>query len=196
MKKVYCFIFIIAVIAVSCQKHLSRQDAKSMITNSKNFPEKQNYEIVKSYTKDMHTEGSGVTIVLGEDEFEPKEKAIMQFVQKGLLQLNETPHREEVAVLFGTTIRTWINVEISMTEIGRKYLVQENANSYLVNLWETDINEITGIQEMADNKTAIVDYTISNKNATPFGEIFSDRNNVTQKSIDFSLYDDGWRLQR
>lgn len=187
----------IAAIATSCQKHLAREDAKTMIANGKSYPIKQNYEIVKSYTKDMNTEGRGVTVVLGEDEFKPKEKAMIQFEQKGLLKFNETPHSEETtAFLFGTTVRTWTTVEISLTEMGSKYLIQENTNSYLVNLWETDIQEITGIQEMEDKKTAMVDYSISNKNVTPFGEIFSDRNNVTQMSAYFSLYDDGWRIQR
>jgi len=196
MKKIILLISIIAVSATSCQKHLDRQDAKKMIVNSENYPIKQNYEITKSYIKDMNTEGRGVSIVLGEDEFKEKEKTIEQFKDMGLLTLNEVPQREETtAFLIGTTIRTWTSVEVSLTETGNKYLVQEKASSFEVNLWETDMSQITGIQEMQEQKTANVEYTISNKNITPFGSVFSDKNNVRKKSAYFSLYDDGWRLQ-
>lgn len=196
MKKLIFSLFIIMVIATSCQKHLEREDAKKMIVISENYPIKQNYEITKSYIKNMNTEGRGVSIVIGEDEFKEKEKTIEQFKALGLLILNEVPHREESTVfLLGTTVRTWTSVEVSLTEIGNKYLVQKKESSFEVNLWETDINEITGIQEMKDQKTATVEYTISNKNITPFGSVFSDKNKVRQKSAYFSLYDDGWRIQ-
>jgi hypothetical protein len=196
MKKLPFLMLIIVLSASSCQKHLEREYAKRMIINSENYPIKQNYEITKSYIKDMNTTGRGVSIVLGEDEFKEKEKTIEQFKDMGLLLLNELPHREErTAFLLGTTVRTWTSVEVSLTETGNKYLVQKKASSFIVNLWETDINEITGIQEMQDQKTASVEYTISNKNITPFGSVFSDKNKVRQKSAIFSLYDDGWRLQ-
>ena len=108
----------------------------------------------------------------------------------------ETPQREETTqFLIGTTVRTWTSVKVSLTDEGKKYLVQDNGKSYFVNLWETDINEITGIQEMKEAKIAKVDYTISNKNITPFGEIFNDKNQITTMSANFTLYDDGWRIQ-
>jgi hypothetical protein len=196
MRKIIFLLLIIALSATSCQNHLEREDAKKMIVNSENYPIKQNYEITKSYIKDMNTEGRGVSIVLGEDEFKEKEKTIEQFKEMGLLTLNEVPQREETtAFLLGTTVRTWTSVEVSLTETGNKYLAQKKENSFEVNLWETDINEITGIQEMQDQKAATVEYTISNKNITPFGSVFSDKNKVRQKSANFSLYDDGWRLQ-
>jgi hypothetical protein len=196
MKNLLFLLLIIAFISTSCQKELKREDAKTMIVVSKGYPIQKTFEITKSFIKDVNTEGRGVTAIIGEDEFKETEKAISQFASLNLLKLDETPQREETTqFLLGTTVRTWTSVIVSLTDEGKKYLVQDNGKSYIVNLWETDINEITGIQEMKEAKIAKVDYTISNKNISPFGEIFNDKNQITTKSVNFSLYDDGWRIQ-
>jgi len=193
MKTKLLLLPVLFLFATSCQNHLKREDALSMIRSHESYPKKQNYEIVKTYINDVHTEGNGVTAILGEEDFKKTEQSINKYSALGLLKLIKTPHRQETTqFLLGTTLRTWITVEVSLTETGKKYLEQTNSESYFVNLWETDLNEITGIQE--DNKTVKVDYTTTNKNITPFGEIFNDRNSVNQKSVYFSLYDDGWRL--
>lgn len=196
MKNLLFLLLIVAFISTSCQKELKREDAKTMIATSKGYPIPKTFEITKSFIKDVNTEGRGVTAIIGEDEFKETEKAINQFALLNLLKLDETPQREETTqFLLGTTVRTWTSVKVSLTDEGKKYLVQDNGKSYIVKLWETDINEITGIQEMKEAKIAKVDYTISNKNITPFGEIFNDKNQITIRSVNFSLYDDGWRIQ-
>jgi hypothetical protein len=196
MKNLLFLLLIIAFVSTSCQKELKREDAKTMIAVSKGYPIQKTFEITKSFIKDVNTEGRGVTSIIGEDEFKETEKAINQFASLNLLKLDETPQREETTqFLIGTTVRTWTSVKVSLTDEGKKYLVQDNGKSYIVNLWETDINEITGIQEMKEAKIAKVDYTISNQNITPFGEIFNDKNQITTRSVNFSLYDDGWRIQ-
>ncbi len=196
MKNLLFLLLIIAFISTSCQKELKREDAKTMIAVSKSYPIKKTFEITKSFIKDVNTEGRGATAIIGEDEFKETEKAINQFASLNLLKLDETSQREETTqFLLGTTIRTWTSVIVSLTDEGKKYLVQDNGKSYIVNLWETDINEITGIQEMKEAKIAKVDYTISNKNITPFGAIFNDKNQIASRSVNFSLYDDGWRIQ-
>ncbi len=197
MKKTFFLLIGIMLITTSsCQKKLNREDAKRMISSNKNYPVKKNYEIIKAFKKDVNTDGGGVTVVLGEDEFKQKQSIIEQFASLGLLKLTETPHREETSnFLLGTTVRTWTVVEVSLTDNGTKYLVQNNSGTYIVNLWETDVNDVTGIQELEGNKSAKVDYTISNKNITPFGQIFNDRNEVISRIAYFSLYDDGWRMQ-
>ncbi|HYM92566.1 MAG TPA: hypothetical protein VET23_00355 [Chitinophagaceae bacterium] len=73
-------------------------------------------------------------------------------------------------------------------------MLQETDKNFEVKLWETDITDITGIQETGQEKRAKVDYAISNKNITPFGENFDNKNEVAQKTAYFSLYDDGWRI--
>jgi hypothetical protein len=195
MKHSIFLIIGIMLMLSSCQKHLSREDTKKMIATKENFPIKKNYEITKSYIKDVNTVGRGVTAII--DENQSKDNVFRLFANKGLIKLTETTQRDETTQWpFGTTIRTWFIVAISITETGKPYLIQENSGSYTVNLWETDINEITGIQEMQENKTTVVNYSISNKNITPFGEIFNDCNVSASKTSNFSLYDDGWRIQQ
>lgn len=196
MKRTQIILLLTFLITTSCQKHLDRNEAKRMIVENKNYPIKQNHEITKAYIKDMNTEGRGVTIVLGEDDTKKEEKIIKQFESMGLLKLEETPHQEETtAFLFGTTVRTWTSVKVELTEIGKKYLINENEKSYTVNLWETDVKEITGVQERSEFKVAQVEFIIFNTGITPFGSIFSDKNNESKRTVDFSLYDDGWRIQ-
>ena len=196
MKKILLLLFVIFTIITSCQKHLDRAAAKRMIVENKNYPIKQNHEITKGYIKDMNTEGRGVTIVLGEDDSKKEEKIIAQFESMGLLKLTETPQREETSAwLFGTTVRTWTSVKVELTDLGRNYLIGENDKLFTVMLWETDVKEVTGVQERPELKIAEVEYVIQNMNITPFGSVFSDRNTEHQKSAEFALYDDGWRIQ-
>lgn len=196
MKRQAIFLFLILSILTSCQKHLDRNEAKRMIVENKNYPIKQNHEITKGYIKDMNTEGRGVTIVLGEDGTKKEEKIIEQFESMGLLKLTETPHREETSAwLLGTTVRTWTSVKVELTDLGRNYLISENDKLFTVMLWETDVKEVTGVQERPELKIAEAEYVIQNTNITPFGSIFSDKNTEHQRSAEFALYDDGWRIQ-
>lgn len=196
MKYSFLLLLFIFSLATSCQKHLNRGEAKRMIVENRNYPIKQSHEISKGYIKDMNTDGLGVTIVLGEDDNKKEENIITQFESMGLLKLERTPQREETSAwLLGTTVRTWTSVKIELTEAGRNYLMNENEKAFVVNLWETDVNEITGIQERLEFKVAQVEYTLINKKITPFGSIFSDKNNEAKRTADFSLYDDGWRIQ-
>lgn len=196
MKTQIIFLFLMISILTSCQKHLDRNEAKRMIVENKNYPIKQNHEITKAYIKDMNTEGRGATIVLGEDETKKEENSIRQFEAMGLLKQEETPHREETtAWLFGTTVRTWTSVKVELTEMGRKHLVNEDNNLFTVMLWETNVKEITGVQEKPELKIAQVEYVTHNTNITPFGSVFNDKNNENKRTADFSLYDDGWRIQ-
>lgn len=196
MKKLLLLLFVIFAIVTSCQKHLDRAEAKRMIVEKKNYPIKHIHEITKGYITDMNTEGRGVTIVLGEDDTKKEEKIIAQFESMGLLKLTETPHREETSAwLLGTTVRTWTSVKVELTDLGRNYLVSENDKLFTVMLWETDVKDVTGIQERPELKIAEVEYVIQNTNITPFGSIFGDKNTEYQRSAGFALYDDGWRIQ-
>ena len=57
-------------------------------------------------------------------------------------------------------------------------------------------DDISGIKEMEGGKTTVAEYSIMNKNITPFGSNFNDKNATIQKTSYFSKYDDGWRLTR
>jgi hypothetical protein len=196
MNKIF-LLTVIILVTTSCNRHLDREEAKKQISKTENYPVIVDYEFTKGFTKDYNTQGNGVTIDVGGDDWESKKRKIESFEKAGLITFEETPHREETtAFLLGTTIRTWTSVKVSLTDEGKKYLLKETNNNFDVKLWETILNDVTGIQEMDQQKTAKVDYTISNKNITPFGESFSNKNETTQKTIYFSLYDDGWRINK
>lgn len=196
MKRYIFLLSAVTFLTTSCKNHLDREDAKKQIITAENYPVIVDYDFTKRFTKDYNTQGNGVTVNLGGDDWESKKRTIESFEKARLITFEETPHREETtAFLLGTTVRTWTSVKVSLTDEGKKYLLQDTDNSFKVKLWETNLDEITGIQEMEQEKSAKVDYTTSNKNVTPFGENFSDKNKTTQKTIYFSLYDDGWRIK-
>lgn len=195
MKKIITLLIII-IVTFSCKdSQLTREDAKSAIIQKKGYPQKTNYKFVNGFIEDMETHGFGVTSVLEDDDIESQKEYINRFESLGLLTIEKTPHSEESQTFFGTTVRTWTSVNIKLTELGRKYLVSQDKDYYIVNLWETNVSEITGIQDLQDFKISKVEYIISNTNVTPFGSVFSDQNQTQKKSIDFALYDDGWRIQ-
>lgn len=196
MKRVIFLFTLILLVTTSCNKHLDREYAKRQIILSEKYPTSVDYNITKAFTKDMNTVGNGVTIDIGGDDWERQKKIIESFEKARLIAFEETPEREETtAFLLGTTVRTWTSVKVLLTEEGKKYLLNETNNYFNVKLWETSMDEITGIQEIEQDKIAKVDYTISNESISPFGENFDDKNKRTQKTIYFSLYDDGWRIK-
>ena len=96
-----------------------------------------------------------------------------------MLKLDEEPQEVVTQASWpfsGDNVETWTSVKVSIIEEGRKYLIKEDEKYYTVKLWQTDVDGITGIQEIVQEKTAKVDYSISNKNITPFGERFSNKN--------------------
>jgi hypothetical protein len=154
------------------------------------------YEIPKSFTKDHHSDGSGVSLHLNSDDFEEKQRMIELFKKNKLIELVETPRQEEsTAFLIGTTVSTWIEVKVSLTAEGKKYLIKETDKSFKVKLWETTLGRIARIEEMEQLKEAKVDYTVVNTNITPFGEGFHNKDNILVKSITFSLIDGNWHLK-
>lgn len=184
------------LIASSCKNHLSRESAKEQIIKTEGYPKANNYDIPKEFTKDFVNSSDQAIATIGEDEWKKKEAIIEQFKSQGLINFEETAQRKEVAGFFSMGYQTWTEVKVLLTDEGKKYLSKEDSKSYMVKLWDTDIDDISGVKETEGGKTAIAEYSISNKNITPFGNNFTDKNAVVQKTGYFSKYDDGWRLTR
>lgn len=197
MKQILFYSILLMLALVSCTKHLSRDDARDQIVTEKKYPITQTFKFTKKFTKDWNTQGNGVTVDIGGNQFDKEKKAIEAFKELGLVELKEEPHREETSqFLLGTTIRTWTSVEVHILESAKKYLAKEDEKSYIVNLWETSVDNITGIKEMPEQKMAIVEYVTSNTSITPFGNYFMDKSEKSNKSVIFSLFDDGWRINK
>lgn len=195
--KTYIFLLgIVLITMISCKKHLGKEDAKKQITTALNLPIDVEYTFTKAFTKDEHTEGNGVTVMLGGDEFEHEKNMIEMFERKKLISFEEIPHREESnTFLLGRTVRTWTTVKISLTDEGKKYLLKQDGQKFTVKRWETTVGDITTVEEVEPQKTARVDYVLSNTNITPFGECFIEKGKTISRSIYFSLTDDGWKIK-
>jgi hypothetical protein len=194
MKKSLFLLLGIILVATSCKNHLSKKNASKQITASKHYPKITDYEFTKAFSKDDNTEGFGINVIIEDDESKEVKKMIEIFEKNKLIRFEETPHREETDQGFlGTTVKTWIDVKISLTDEGKKYLEEENKDSYKVRLWETGINAISDITEWKSGG-ATVYYSISNKNITPFGKCFSNNSQTIQKKINFSNGKHSWEI--
>lgn len=185
----------ISIFLFSCSKNLSRDKAKDEITKKMGYPIPITYSFGKHHKKDYQMTGRGpVNITLGE-KYEDVKQMLSFFQDKGVIVIKEEPRSEEQNQwLFGYSLQTWIDIQISISETGRQYLKSENENSITVQLWYEDIDKISGIQEIDKNNSEAT-FTTINKNITPFGEYFnSDYSHVKTKTVSFSLFDDGWRI--
>lgn len=70
-----------------------------------------------------------------------------------------------------------------------------NAQILRLILGEYSVDEITGIRK-DNNNHATVEYTLKLSNVTPFGNIVPLNDNEKKRRAEFSLYDDGWRLDK
>lgn len=199
MKKAIFFLSTLLLIATSCKNHLSRESAKEQIIKTEGYPKTKNYDFPKEFTKDFVNQSDQVIATIGEDDWEKEKAIIAEFEKSGLIKFEETPQSKEIPGLFfnrPSGFQTWTQVKVLLTDEGKKYLIKEDSKSYTVKLWDTDINDISGVKEMEGGKTTTAEYSISNKNITPFGNNFNDKNAIIQKTSYFSKYDDGWRLTR
>lgn len=188
-------IFLIISITTSCNKeHLERDFAAKEIRQQGNFPKPMYYEFFNMYLKDYKSVGMDGNMNVGTTFAEVKDMMIF-FQNKGLITLrDETKSESKTVFLLGTTTRTWIYTHIELTELGKEHLVSTTKLGYKVKLWEKDFDQINGIKELYDQKLAEVDYQMKNVNITPFGDYFSDRLKVENRSAAFTLYDNGWKL--
>jgi len=92
---------------------------------------------------------------------------------------------------------------IYFTDKAKPYLLETSEEDVKkgiqrVKLADEEFGEITGLKINGDEKTAIVEYTTTLKNLTPFVELMPrkiKKTTATNKAK-FSLYDDGWRLEK
>lgn len=90
---------------------------------------------------------------------------------------------------------------ITFTNKAKPYLLptpekDRKSDIQLVKIADQELEEITGVQLLDDEKHAVVEYKTSFKNITPFSVLSNLKLNEknTYKAY-FSLYDDGWRLE-
>jgi hypothetical protein len=168
----------VLIFMYSCKSdELSRDTAEKLIKEKFHLPSD---EITPFAISDQDG-----TAMFHEDEFKILES-------KGLLTYRKN-------VFFGL-----VSLYGKLTAKGKQYAVSgeykgtnEHYNQGYINVKAATLTfgEITGILQNKESNTAKVDYTLLRKDVTPFGRIAFKLNEGTfNKSVTFTKYDDGWRI--
>jgi hypothetical protein len=195
------FLAIIYIFFSSCGNDLSRSKAKDAIIAKYNLPSKETKEIPKSYYVSQYNEGGFLPPVgLWNGENYPKHKNTLDMWQsQGLITLQEMDDRESNGL-------HWVYKKIDLTEKGKKFLISDEKEKFIVQTCELEFGEVTGIRIQEQAKIAEVEFTLNRVNCSPFTETRYGSHSAYDKSwdytrdpykrkISFSLYDDGWRIE-
>lgn len=176
MKNLLFIFSTIWMLSSSCSnkiQELSREEAMSLIKQDAEYPKVIDFDIY-----------------CGDPEF-AKKVLDSGLEAQGLVTVQKTQKLSEVG-----------NPLIRFSEKAQPYLMStpeedKAVNIQKVKLAEEELQEVTGIKMLNDNKSAIAEYTTSYINVTPFSALvntnFKETNNHTAH---FSLYDDGWRIEK
>ncbi|UPT67951.1 MAG: hypothetical protein M0D57_04625 [Sphingobacteriales bacterium JAD_PAG50586_3] len=114
-------------------------------------------------------------------EFDP-------FVNAGLMTRTEGPLHTEY-------IEPWFVYIYKLTEEGKKYLIEEKGNWYILKRYETGIGEITQIKDInGPVHSAMVYYSIVAKNVSPFSVAWEGTPTFKDGRAEFMKGEDGWRF--
>jgi hypothetical protein len=124
--------------------------------------------------------------MIGGDKYSDKKTMLDELQRKHLITINESTTRNDQCTY------SWANAVL--TDEGKKYLLSETDGQYVVKMCEIVFDGVTGIQLHGENKVAVADFTLKRVNITPFGK------NLSQvpfsRQATFSLFDDGWRINK
>ena len=89
--------------------------------------------------------------------------------------------------------------KMEITAKGKQYVVNSRSDRYYsfatCKLSDVEFGEITGISQQKGSNTALVKYTQVRK-VTPFGTAVNLNDGPFEISINFTKYDDGWRIDK
>lgn len=176
MKNILFFFIAIWMFSSSCSnksQDLSREEALILIKQEEGYPMVIDYDIF-----------------CGDPEF-AKNVLDAGLEAQGLVIVQRTQKLSEVG-----------NPLIRFSEKAQPYLLptseeDKSVKIQKVKLAEEELQEVTGIKMLNGNKSAIAEYTTSYINVTPFSVLVkTDFNKKVDRTAHFSLYDDGWRLEK
>ena len=161
------------VLSGCSNKELSREKALSLLRQETQYPKIIHHDIFCGDPKhairvlDAGLETQGLLTVQRTQKLSDIGKPLIQFTDIALPYLLETPEEDKIS------------------KIQR------------VKLAEEELKEVTGIKMLNDGKSAIATYTVSYKNITPFAVLVKrDFKKEASYQASFSLYDDGWRIEK
>ena len=173
----------------SCGNDLSRGKAASIIEEAYKFPKSESIGIQKSYIKKSWNDPSSfpaICFVTDDMKYSNVNKMLDAVQAKQLITIVERTTKS------GECNYIW--ADVVLTDEGRKYLMNETDQKLVVRTAEIALDEITGIQMNEQSKTAVADFTLKRINITPFATETTDAPSGGQ--VMFSLFDDGWRINR
>jgi hypothetical protein len=177
MKKLSTYLLPLSfsLLLVSCgSKELSREEAASAIQKEMEYPVALDFDVYRAepmqarLALDSNLEEEGFLIVQRTQELKDIGKPMIDFTEKAKPFLLQTSD------------------DALAQHIQKVKLADEN------------FVEITGIKTGDDGKTAVVEYTTSITNITPFSALLPRKleQTTTSNKANFALYDDGWRLEK
>lgn len=173
MKKLTIIILIAGIISGCSSKELGREEASGIIKKEMQFPKVVDYDILCGdpvYARkviDAGLEEQGLVTVQRTQKLQDIGKPLISFTDKAKPFLLPTPEKDK-------------EFEIQKVKI---------ADEEFVN--------VTGIQMSEGGKNAVAEYTTTYKNVSDFSTLINrDYNKPDTNKAYFTLYDDGWRLEK
>lgn len=175
MKKLTIILSIFYLLIAGCtsNKDLSREEAFRLIQQQEQYPKVIDFDVYCSdpkYAKkaiDAGLEKEGLVTVQRTQKLADVGKPLVQFTAKAQPYLLATPPKDKA-----------VNIQ-------------------RVKVADADLIEVTGVKTENDGKNAVVEYTTAYKNITPFSALSTiNFDGKATRKARFSLYDDGWRLEK
>jgi hypothetical protein len=173
MKHFFLFSLITSLLLLcSCsQKQLSREKALDLIKQAYNYPETWDYPIFTA------------------DPEEAKKLFDAGLEAQGFVTIEHHQRLMDV----GKPL-------VQLTNKASSYVLPsepKDADSKIIRVKAVDIVEVTGVKMLSSGKGAVAEYTTVFKNLTPFASLRGMKADKDKaKKAYFSLYDDGWRVEK
>lgn len=175
MKKLTILLSIICLAIAGCnsKKELTREEAFRLIQRGKGYPKTIDYDLYcgdPKYAKQVIDAG---------------------LETMGFVSVERTQKLGEVG-----------NPLIHLTDKAKPYLLptpasDQSGNIQKIKVADEDLIEVTGVNTGTSGKDAVVEYKTAYKNLTPFSVLVGTnfKQQATRKA-NFTLYDDGWKLEK
>lgn len=207
------YLIVILFLFQSCKNNLTREKAKDLILQKKNFPIEDFREITLSYDR----EGTVNVMDTAQKTLPDKDELLSKLEKSGIITytvevtyselVNETWWKGGLGFRLNSeetkqewrqeginpvyTLRQYYHHNGILTDKGKQY----SADGYQFKIAETDFGEVTGILENQALNMTEVKYSkvyIPNEIGTL---VFNKQIDSSQNTAVFRKYDDGWRVE-
>ncbi|MBK8954328.1 MAG: hypothetical protein IPM34_02075 [Saprospiraceae bacterium] len=196
----FIYFLILLIFLSSCNKDLSRENAKELILSKCQYP-------LYKWISFPSEENAGLEVVVEDPnnntttiENEPFDKPewLASLEKEGLIKLSLSKEKKLVEEdrswywnpkprIRSTFVCKWV---VNFTDEGMKYTA-EDTDDVIAATYQ--FNEIIGIIKVDDTHSK-VDFAVWKKDITPFGRLRNITEELINRSVIIENYDDGWRI--